>query len=84
MSTSQPTILKTCMTSLSSLYQSGQDLLERCTVAVLRKGPIPRHVGFILDGNRRFARKTGAQSTRFGHYEGFRQLEKVRPVAIAT
>ncbi|KAL1929453.1 hypothetical protein VTP01DRAFT_1591 [Rhizomucor pusillus] len=78
MSTLQPTtVLQTCKSNLSSICQSGQDLLERCTVAILRKGPIPRHVGFILDGNRRFARKAGAQSTRFGHYEGFRQLEKV-------
>ncbi|CAO3659095.1 unnamed protein product [Rhizopus microsporus] len=46
-------------------------------LAILRKGKIPRHIGFILDGNRRYARKIGATSTKFGHYEGLKQLEKV-------
>ncbi|KAF7726584.1 cis-prenyltransferase [Apophysomyces ossiformis] len=61
----------------TAIYTSITDLFERATLAVLRKGRIPRHVAFILDGNRRFARKAGAKSTKFGHYEGFRQLEKV-------
>lgn len=50
---------------------------EQFMLAILRKGKIPRHIGFILDGNRRYARKIGATSTKFGHYEGFKQLEKV-------
>ncbi|KAI8075918.1 di-trans,poly-cis-decaprenylcistransferase [Gilbertella persicaria] len=54
-----------------------QNAFEQFTLSVLRKGKVPRHVGFILDGNRRFARKLGASSTKFGHYEGFKQLEKV-------
>lgn len=66
----------------SSLYQTACDTLERATIAVLSKGKIPRHIGFILDGNRRFARKAGAESTRFGHYEGFKQLEKVLEICM--
>ncbi|KAG0173421.1 cis-prenyltransferase [Apophysomyces sp. BC1034] len=62
---------------LTALYNSTADLFERATLAVLRRGRLPRHVAFILDGNRRFARKFGAASTKFGHYEGFRQLERV-------
>ncbi|KAI8383080.1 di-trans,poly-cis-decaprenylcistransferase [Blakeslea trispora] len=54
-----------------------QNYLEQLTVSILRKGRVPRHVGFILDGNRRFAKKHGASSTQYGHYQGFRQLEKV-------
>ncbi|GAA5812796.1 hypothetical protein MFLAVUS_006254 [Mucor flavus] len=60
-----------------TIIDSFQNLLEQFTVSVLCKGKIPRHVGFILDGNRRYARKLGASSTQFGHYEGFKQLEKV-------
>ncbi|KAI9312459.1 di-trans,poly-cis-decaprenylcistransferase [Dichotomocladium elegans] len=63
---------------MTTLYQSAYDLAERATIGILKKGRIPRHVGFILDGNRRFARKAGAESTKFGHYEGFKQLQHVR------
>ncbi|KAI8636101.1 di-trans,poly-cis-decaprenylcistransferase [Parasitella parasitica] len=62
---------------MTAFLENCNNFLEQFTLSVLRKGKIPRHVGFILDGNRRFARKAGAKSTKFGHYEGFRQLEKV-------
>lgn len=63
--------------NMNSLYNTCSSFFEQFTLSVLRKGKIPQHVGFILDGNRRFARKAGAGSTKFGHYEGFKQLEKV-------
>ncbi|ORZ24257.1 di-trans,poly-cis-decaprenylcistransferase [Absidia repens] len=66
------------MTStFNHLYDYGWKYFEQATVTILKKGKIPKHIGFILDGNRRFARKMGATSTLFGHYEGFRRLEKV-------
>jgi len=65
------------LSPLTSAYEYCQNSLQQATVAILKQGPIPRHVGFVLDGNRRFARAHGSTSTRFGHYEGFRQLEKV-------
>ncbi|CAO3594273.1 unnamed protein product [Absidia cylindrospora] len=66
------------MTStLNNFYDYGKTYFEQATVAILKKGKIPKHIGFILDGNRRFARKKGATSTLFGHYEGFKRLEKV-------
>ncbi|KAI8144663.1 di-trans,poly-cis-decaprenylcistransferase [Fennellomyces sp. T-0311] len=61
---------------ISSIYDYAYTAAEKAAIAVLSKGRIPRHVGFILDGNRRYARKAGAQDTRFGHYEGFKQLKK--------
>jgi ditrans,polycis-polyprenyl diphosphate synthase len=62
---------------MASIINTCNHLFEQFTLSVLRKGKIPRHIGFILDGNRRFAKKLGASSTKFGHYEGFKQLEKV-------
>ncbi|KAJ8654688.1 di-trans,poly-cis-decaprenylcistransferase [Lichtheimia ornata] len=65
------------MDTLQRYLDSTNDMLQDVCIKVLSKGRIPRHIGFILDGNRRFARKAGAESTKFGHYEGFRQLQMV-------
>jgi len=44
-------------------------LYERRLVHQLRGAPVPRHVGIILDGNRRWARSVGA-TTQHGHRKG--------------
>jgi len=43
---------------------------ERRLESQVRRGPIPRHVGVVLDGNRRFAQKTGAGGPEAGHRIG--------------
>lgn len=45
-------------------------------VGVLRKGPVPRHVAFIMDGNRRYARKSHMK-TIAAHSMGFETLKNV-------
>jgi undecaprenyl pyrophosphate synthase len=47
------------------------------TTKVLQVGPIPKHVAFIMDGNRRFARKTHIQVQK-GHQLGFETLKHVK------
>lgn len=42
----------------------------------VRKGPIPRHVGIIMDGNRRFAQRLGLDPNA-GHVLGRKKLEDV-------
>ena len=44
---------------------------------LLSLGPIPRHVGFVMDGNRRYAKGRGMQTTQ-GHHDGFHSLRRVR------
>ena len=44
-------------------------LYERHLAAALPAGAVPRHIGVILDGNRRWARNLGA-STSHGHQRG--------------
>lgn len=51
--------------------------LEPFLLNVLQQGELPRHVGYIMDGNRRFARKN-IMAHRSGHMEGFKALESVR------
>lgn len=43
----------------------------------LQRGPVPRHVALIMDGNRRYARAQHFDSVLKGHARGFEQLTKV-------
>ena len=53
---------------------------ERLACRVVRAGPTPRHVAFIMDGNRRYARNRG-HDVSYGHRMGYRKLEEVRATA---
>ncbi|MFC8734490.1 polyprenyl diphosphate synthase [Luteimicrobium sp. NPDC057192] len=56
-------------------------LVERVLVGRLRREvarrPVPRHVGIIMDGNRRWARSVGVTDARFGHRAGADHLDDV-------
>lgn len=41
--------------------------LEKLVCKVLKAGDIPNHIGFIMDGNRRFAKKKKFRTTYDGH-----------------
>lgn len=43
----------------------------------LTLGPIPEHIAFIMDGNRRYARRQQYLSFTEGHRKGFDKLTKV-------
>jgi undecaprenyl pyrophosphate synthase len=44
---------------------------------VVQNGPVPEHIAFIMDGNRRYARRHG-KKTLVGHYRGAVALENVK------
>lgn len=46
---------------------------QRMACRVLRAGPVPRHIAFIMDGNRRFARKRSVGRI-VGHRRGYQTL----------
>ena len=50
--------------------------LRELLVGALRQGPIPQHVAFVMDGNRRFARSHQIETVE-GHNLGFEALAKV-------
>ena len=41
----------------------------------------PRHIGFILDGNRRWAKEKGLPPMK-GHYEGYKKLKELATYAL--
>ncbi|WAR06858.1 DHDDS-like protein [Mya arenaria] len=47
--------------------------VHRFCSSILKCGPIPNHVAFIMDGNRRFAKKNSMESAE-GHLKGFDKL----------
>ncbi len=58
---------------LSLLYR----LYERGLLREVRRHPMPRHIGLILDGNRRYARELGLEDPLAGHRIGADKLEEV-------
>ena len=55
-----------------------QSSLHWLACRVLENGPLPRHVAFIMDGNRRFARRRELPRVDMGHQLGYERLEQVR------
>lgn len=45
-------------------------------IGALRQGPVPQHVAFVMDGNRRFARQHQIETIE-GHNLGFEALARV-------
>lgn len=52
-------------------------IYERRLAAQLRSGPVPHHIGLILDGNRRFARRAGYGNVAEGHRKGADKIDDV-------
>ena len=50
--------------------------LKELLIGALQQGPIPQHVAFVMDGNRRFARSHGIETVE-GHNLGFEALARV-------
>ncbi|CAL1705674.1 unnamed protein product [Somion occarium] len=63
--------------SLGWVSAKAQDILLR----ILASGPVPKHVGFIMDGNRRYARMH-QQEVKAGHAEGYVALRRVLEICM--
>ncbi|BAT83718.1 hypothetical protein LR48_Vigan03g056900 [Vigna angularis] len=50
--------------------------LRRCIFAILSVGPVPSHIAFIMDGNRRYAKKKNMEEGD-GHKAGFEVLTSI-------
>lgn len=56
------------------MRESNLSWAQRLALKVLKSGIIPRHVGFIMDGNRRYAKKLHLKDSSEGHVHGFGKL----------
>lgn len=62
---------------LGRLWNSIYNFLSSLLIRIVKKGRVPRHVAFIMDGNRRYAVKSKLNSKFEGHQIGFEALQEV-------
>ncbi|KAK7060917.1 cis-prenyltransferase [Paramarasmius palmivorus] len=75
-------ILTPFLILLSILHlNSVKDYPRRLFLKVLAAGPVPQHVAFVMDGNRRYARRLGKE-VKQGHGEGYESLRRVLEICL--
>lgn len=52
-----------------------KEFRELCILAI-RQGPVPKHIAFVMDGNRRWAKHMNLESAD-GHSRGFENMKHV-------
>lgn len=67
----------------SILADALRESTERRLLELVRKEPVPRHLGLIMDGNRRFARDHGLLVEE-GHLQGKDKLEELLNWCLET
>ncbi|KAH0611964.1 uncharacterized protein H6S33_010016 [Morchella sextelata] len=58
-------------------------LTQELLINALRQGPVPQHIAFVMDGNRRFARSSHIETVE-GHHMGFEALAKILEVCYKS
>lgn len=70
-------VLASLLAFVRSLITYIKTWLVYLLLDIIATGPMPRHISFVMDGNRRYARKLGKQG-KDGHPDGFKNLVWVR------
>ncbi|KZT02389.1 Di-trans-poly-cis-decaprenylcistransferase [Laetiporus sulphureus 93-53] len=65
----------------SWLADTASDKAQDALLTVLAAGPVPRHVAFVMDGNRRYARMHNKRVFE-GHSDGFLALRRVLKICM--
>lgn len=82
MSTTPGTHLRNWLLSLPPIEYALQQVRE-LLIATLKCGPIPQHIAFVMDGNRRYARTHHLETVQ-GHHLGFEALARVLEVCYKS
>uniref|UniRef100_A0A8C9HIH1 ditrans,polycis-polyprenyl diphosphate synthase [(2E,6E)-farnesyldiphosphate specific] n=1 Tax=Piliocolobus tephrosceles TaxID=591936 RepID=A0A8C9HIH1_9PRIM len=61
---------------MSWIKEGELSLWERFCANIIKAGPMPKHIAFIMDGNRRYAKKCQVERQE-GHSQGFNKLAEV-------
>ena len=56
---------------------------QNALINILASGPVPGHIAFVMDGNRRYARMH-QKDVKEGHSDGFIALQRVRSYDCIT
>lgn len=67
--------------TMSRVQEYVSNKAQSALLTVLSAGPIPKHVAFCMDGNRRYARRNHKQVAQ-GHSDGFLALRRVRGIDL--
>ncbi|RMZ82542.1 hypothetical protein DV736_g6634, partial [Chaetothyriales sp. CBS 134916] len=59
------------------------NILRELLIGALRQGPIPKHIAFVMDGNRRYAKHNRIETVE-GHNLGFEALARILEVCYKT
>ncbi|TVY20782.1 Dehydrodolichyl diphosphate synthase complex subunit [Lachnellula arida] len=57
--------------------------LRELLIGAIRQGPVPQHIAFVMDGNRRFARSHKIETVE-GHNLGFEALARILEVCYKS
>ncbi|KAK5113291.1 hypothetical protein LTR85_010908 [Meristemomyces frigidus] len=82
MATTHGTSMRRWLMSLPPLEWTVQRLRE-LLIGSLKCGPIPQHIAFVMDGNRRYARNHKIETVQ-GHHLGFEALARVLEVCYKS
>lgn len=72
-------LTRTLLYPISTVLHYLHALLTSLLLSVVALGPMPHHIGFVMDGNRRYARSHGQRVAR-GHEQGSESLKRVSGV----
>ncbi|KAL1720108.1 Decaprenyl diphosphate synthase-like protein [Schizophyllum commune] len=67
--------------ALGWLKAKADDYVQRIVIRILAAGPVPKHVAFVMDGNRRYARSKHMK-VQEGHSDGFVALRRLLGICL--
>jgi len=69
-------VLNKIFKPFNKLWERFEDIYYKWCLNILKQKEVPKHIGFIMDGNRRYARMNNI-NPYVAHLRGFESLEKV-------